>query len=1239
MRKVRPRAFVSSRMKELASERAALKAALAELGIDAFVFEDDAGARAQGIRDTYLDELDAADLYIGLFGRGYGAYTVEEFEHAQALGLDCLVYEKHDGSPREAALQAFLDRVGHVETGTVTPGWFADTDELLRRLPAAIARWREGFDSQHRQRAAAVRHGLPARPPLGFVGRDVMLADGAARLRAGEDVLLAGMPGAGKTTLASALVRHRGVERRFRDGMLWASLGSQADATAALAAWARALVPGGALEHELVDAPGLEAQTEVMRRALADRVMLLVIDDAWDGAAATALRCGGPQSAHLLTTRDLDVARTFGGGTAPTTLHELGDDDAFALLRHLAPEACAADEPGVRALARAVGGLPQALRIVGGQLARAEAGRFAAVFPELGEQALDDLQDPAARVRLVGERLGGRAVSLKDTVLASVADLPADAREAFAALGAFAPKPERFDRDAALAVTGRGARALARLAARHLLDVDNATRSLAVHPTLADVAREQTDADAVAAHREHLLARVRAASDPAVVDALHGQVRWAWQQAPVDMTLAVMMGVLHPYHLRRGLHAERLAWALRCRPVAESQADAAMAVAGLLKHIGELQSRVGRHRDAVASLDDALARSEGVAEPAFRIDTQLFLAIARHHVGRSEAGLATVQAARAAAATHGESTLEAEARAVTAMLLRDLGRFDLAQREAMQAILRYRELGDHPNEADALMLMASILRDEDRPEHALEHHAQARRLRENLGHDHALSDMDLGDARVHLETGRLPQALQAAQAALARAEDEGNSERLIDFLTLLGDVRNAMGDADEALAAYRQALARAESDGLGGAAANVLADIGHLHHMADRAGDALAAFERARALHREAGRRAPEARVLHVMAHAHGALGEPEAQMRCLASEADLWRDLGDAPRLQAALGAMVVATRLSGPADGPRALAAASAELVAQPDDAASMRARLTRRRDACARLGTAWLGRFPPPDIVIRCGARADALPTLTDEVDAVCRALRTSLGWALPAPVFVWSSTWMDADAIELELFGVPRLRVSAHDALGTAEAARALHRFLHANLASFVGHDALLRRLAHDAPEAAARLRERPRALATLVATARGLVEEGMPLRQLPALARCFETVWLRRGDRLAVADAVRRLPTLRPLLPGNEPGTALVAAGPAWEGCLAAAIDTGDGLPTIRLDPDDSRRCLAAVREWVAEPDRRVALLVEDAHVRRFLWRLVSLAFDDLPVLARDELDAAAEARVIGELRW
>jgi hypothetical protein len=89
-----------------------IRAALAEMHIEAFVFEKDAGARPYSIQQTYLEELEAANLYIGVFWKGYGKYTIEEYEHAQTLGMDCLSYEKREevGNGRDPELQAFLDR-------------------------------------------------------------------------------------------------------------------------------------------------------------------------------------------------------------------------------------------------------------------------------------------------------------------------------------------------------------------------------------------------------------------------------------------------------------------------------------------------------------------------------------------------------------------------------------------------------------------------------------------------------------------------------------------------------------------------------------------------------------------------------------------------------------------------------------------------------------------------------------------------------------------------------------------------------------------------------------------------------------------------------------------------------------------------------------------------------------------------------------------------------------------------
>ncbi|MDH5621709.1 MAG: NACHT domain-containing protein, partial [Gammaproteobacteria bacterium] len=138
----RLRVFVSSRMQELAPERAAIKAALNELNIDGWVFEEDAGARAQAIQQSYKEEIDSADLYIGLFWRDYGDYTIDEFDYAGQRNKDRLIYEKRadiDGQ-RDPKLQTFLDQIGKVETG-LTPRWFNTPEELREGVKPDAARW------------------------------------------------------------------------------------------------------------------------------------------------------------------------------------------------------------------------------------------------------------------------------------------------------------------------------------------------------------------------------------------------------------------------------------------------------------------------------------------------------------------------------------------------------------------------------------------------------------------------------------------------------------------------------------------------------------------------------------------------------------------------------------------------------------------------------------------------------------------------------------------------------------------------------------------------------------------------------------------------------------------------------------------------------------------------------------------------------------------------------------------
>jgi hypothetical protein len=108
--------FISSKMSELAPERRAVQAALAAFLLRGWLWETDAGARPEPIRSTYLTEVEACDIYIGLFWHGYGQYTIEEFDHARLHQKPCLAYEKHlEVEKRDSQLWAFLDHLQDVE--------------------------------------------------------------------------------------------------------------------------------------------------------------------------------------------------------------------------------------------------------------------------------------------------------------------------------------------------------------------------------------------------------------------------------------------------------------------------------------------------------------------------------------------------------------------------------------------------------------------------------------------------------------------------------------------------------------------------------------------------------------------------------------------------------------------------------------------------------------------------------------------------------------------------------------------------------------------------------------------------------------------------------------------------------------------------------------------------------------------------------------------------------------------
>lgn len=369
--------------------------------------------------------------------------------------------------------------------------------------------------------------GIPALPNY-FVGRDMVLDDLIQRLTSGNNTLALsaeGLGGVGKTTLAVALAYDDRIRSHFSDGVLWAGLGPRADESTVmtlLESWATAL------GHDIAGLTGLAKRQQALKTMIGEKRILLIIDDAWDIDLAQDLRCGGPHCRHLLTTRNQTLANAFAGAANAQRVTTLAEDPAWELLQKLAPAACAADPAAARALSQAVGGLPLALELLGGYLN--EAVPSDPLFADVGQNALADLASPHQRLQLAQQRLGGsgKKVSLHDAVILSLDGLPPAAIDAFYALGAFAPKPERFSREAAEAVTEADGATLALLVTRNLLEVED--ERLALHQVLADVAREHMPEAAVERHRDTYLALANEDRDDwRAIEAVYGQIKWAWQ--------------------------------------------------------------------------------------------------------------------------------------------------------------------------------------------------------------------------------------------------------------------------------------------------------------------------------------------------------------------------------------------------------------------------------------------------------------------------------------------------------------------------------------------------------------------------------------------------------------------------------------------------------------------------------------------------------------------------------------
>ena len=127
----RLRVFVSSTLRELATERRAVRAVIERLALAPVMFE--LGARPHPPRSLYRAYLDQSDIFVGVYWEQYGwvapgeEVSGLEDEYNLASDIPMLIYMKRS-EHRDARLDALLDRIRKDDRASYVS--FDDADEL-----------------------------------------------------------------------------------------------------------------------------------------------------------------------------------------------------------------------------------------------------------------------------------------------------------------------------------------------------------------------------------------------------------------------------------------------------------------------------------------------------------------------------------------------------------------------------------------------------------------------------------------------------------------------------------------------------------------------------------------------------------------------------------------------------------------------------------------------------------------------------------------------------------------------------------------------------------------------------------------------------------------------------------------------------------------------------------------------------------------------------------------------------
>jgi len=702
---------------------------------------------------------------------------------------------------------------------------------------ASLAALPEPHGPPETVRAAEPELPVPAQLPADvadFTGRSAAVTELTGVLTAADRtampvVAVAGIGGMGKTTLA-VHVGHA-VRGHYPDGQLFAELRGAGPDPAGPEAVLGAILR--ALGTSDTDMPaGLEERSALLRSRLADRRMLVVLDDARDAEQVRPLLPGSAGCAVMVTSR----SRLVGMHAARTVdLDGLVTDEAITLFGRIAGEQRVEDEREIAAeVAAACGHLPLAVRIVGSRLASRRSWSMATIAERLTDERrrLDEMRVGNHTVSATfelgyGQLYDEQARAFRLLALPDVHDVPLSAAAAVLGL----PLPDTED-------------LLESLVDASLLETPAPGR-YRYHDLLRLFARRQAekyDSEVARAEVPHRM-----------LDFYLASARNAYQAAESDD--GGHLSVPETRGAEFATAEEALTWlggetANLCAVIAEATRgdapDLAIAADLLLSleplimsgtHLWEFEQTARRVVSAALEKNDSRSRGRAgyllglILHVAFRLDeaeaslrttVELAEASGDSHIRaealngvgvvafehrRYEDALASFERAAGVFADLGSP--EGEANCLTNMaraaakLRRDKDALDAAER----SLALFRAQGSAMGAAKAMQYLGAILDGMDRPDDAIPYYldclAVFRSTGQRLREHHTLYRL----AESHLRAGRPAEAVAHAEEALSIAreiEQRFGEGRALD---VLGRALNEAGRPDDGRACWEQALA------------------------------------------------------------------------------------------------------------------------------------------------------------------------------------------------------------------------------------------------------------------------------------------------------------------------------------------------------------------------------------------------------------------------------------------------